>query len=750
MKTAGAVYRVLSLMVCVLSISLSAGTYGGGDGLSEATAYRISSVADLQELMATPADWVGTYFMLTADLDLSGMTYSRALIAPDTDVTDGYQGQPFTGVFDGAGHTIDHLTIVSDDGFIGLFGQVSSGGQIRNLSLDNVVVHGGYYVGGLAAYHYDGIIHSCHVTGSVSGMGFIGGLVGLNFFGTIHSCYAACSISGLSSHVGGLVGYNYDGIVHSCYASGDTFGNGTFVGGLAGENDSTIICCYATGAVAGNYFYVGGLVGQNWGTIDSCYATGFVSGMGYLGGLVGGINYGVNSTTISCFWDEQTSGTSDGVGDTAPDPAGVFGKTTIQMQTLDTFTDAGWDFTAADGDAADWLMPAGGYPKLGWEKYITFSPDGGRYPARQAVTVICSVPGAVIHYTTNGAVPTENDPVIASGTSILISKSLTLRTAAWVGGAMVCSQSADYVIDRICPRGDLNGDCKVDLQDLALLSQWWLEVCNVTNQWCGGVDLDASGLIDMGELEDVATDNLSEEAVAGHIKEFTIIAQRDYGDSYIQHYYGKGMTYDISIQVSTDATVTAVEFTTPAGNTYSIPATSYTWRESHPDGLFSYGKSTITPDWLLWEYEYKFFNESSLSAYGDGLYTFTVHYIDGGMQQSTAWFGIPDTLEPIATPTQIPTFTSFDNGDTVSSPVTFTWQACTDPAIQSIGMGIVYVDYWGFEDKTPTGLGSPVTLSAGEHNVWLLFDSYYGYTNEDGIEVGVCKQNQSHYVITVN
>ncbi len=210
------------------------------------------------------------------------------------------------------------------------------------------------------------------------------------------------------------------------------------------------------------------------------------------------------------------------------------------------------------------------------------------------------------------------------------------------------------------------------------------------------------------------------------------------------------MTYDISIQVSTDATVTAVEFITPAGNTYSIPATSYTWRESHPDGLFSYGKSTITPDWLLWEYEYKFFNESSLSAYGDGLYTFTVHYIDGGMQQSAVWFGIPDTLEPIATPTQIPTFTSFHNGDTVSSPVTFTWQACTDPAIQSIGMGIVYVDYWGFEDKTPTGLGSPVTLSAGEHNVWLLFDSYYGYTNEDGIEVGVCKQNQSHYVITVN
>ncbi|MBM4103217.1 MAG: hypothetical protein FJ263_04085 [Planctomycetes bacterium] len=511
---------------------------------------------------------------------------------------------------------------------------------------------------------------------------------------------------------------------------------------MVGDNTGTVIDSYAAGMVTGDNShggYIGGLIGVNSGPVSNCYAAGAVSGFAYVGGLIGD-----NGSTVgNCFWDTETSGQATS--------AGGEGKTTAEMQTLSTFADGGWDFSADDGDAADWLMPAVSYPRLAWEKIITFSPDGGTYLSKQHVIITYPSPTATIHYTVNGNTPTESDPVIASGSSVLISKSMTLKARAWEEGLNPSEiKSANYQIDLICPTADLNGDCKVNLEDFAILSQWWLGVCNVTNGWCGGADLDASGLIDTDELEDVTRDNLEEEEVASHIKELTVIAQRDYGDAHIQQYYGKTMTYDIYIQVSTDATVTAVEFTTPAGNTFSIPATVYTWRESHPDGLLSYGLGIINPDWLLWEYEYKFFNESSLDAYGDGLYTFTVHYTDGGSQQTTAWFGIPETTDPIPTPTQIPTFTSFVNGQTVNSPVTFTWQACTDPAIQAMAMGIVYVDFWSFEDTTATGLAAPISLSAGEHDVWLLFESYYGYDNEDGISVGACKQNQSHYKITVN
>ena len=39
----------------------------------------------------------------------------------------------------------------------------------------------------------------------------------------------------------------------------------------------------------------------------------------------------------------------------------VVGKTTLQMWTKSTFTDAGWDFDFAGGEA-DWFMQTNNYP----------------------------------------------------------------------------------------------------------------------------------------------------------------------------------------------------------------------------------------------------------------------------------------------------------------------------------------------------------------------------------------------------
>ena len=91
-------------------------------------------------------------FILTADVNLTGLTFTQSPIAPDTDNVqwNGFQGTKFTGIFDGNSHTISNLTITaSTQDYIGLFGYVGSDGQIRNLGVEDVNMTGRDSVGGL-------------------------------------------------------------------------------------------------------------------------------------------------------------------------------------------------------------------------------------------------------------------------------------------------------------------------------------------------------------------------------------------------------------------------------------------------------------------------------------------------------------------------------------------------------------------------------------------------------------------------
>jgi len=292
--------------------------YSGGSGTA-ADPYRIGSVADWQVLTARRDDW-DKNFILTVDLDFGGTTINPV--------------GTFTGVLDGAGHTLSNLKIDQPIDSVGLFNHVY-GGQVKNLGVVNAAIRGNIstpavIVGGLVGSNDNGgSITSCYATGIVSGNRSVGGLVGVNA-GTITSCYATGTVSG-NSYVGGLVGSNY-GTITSCYATGAVNGT-TDVGGLAGNNSGPITSCYATGTVSGDG-YIGGLVGENSnGPITSCYATGTVT---VNGNNVGGLA-GENGGTISgCFWDVLTSWQTNSAGGT--------GKTTAEMKQQSTFTPAGWDF----------------------------------------------------------------------------------------------------------------------------------------------------------------------------------------------------------------------------------------------------------------------------------------------------------------------------------------------------------------------------------------------------------------------
>ena len=172
------------------------------------------------------------------------------------------------------------------------------------------------------------------------------------------------TINGGSNYCLGLFGYIYTGGsvknlgLENCTVSGSS--GSYYAGGLVGFNyGGSISNCYSTGAVSGSGYSVGGLVGLNSGSISNCYSTGTVSGSQYVGGLVGRNSGSVGSS----FWDTQTSGQITSNGGT--------GKTTAQMKTLSTFTDAGWDFLGEtiNGTEDTWRMCVNGlyYPKLSWQ-----------------------------------------------------------------------------------------------------------------------------------------------------------------------------------------------------------------------------------------------------------------------------------------------------------------------------------------------------------------------------------------------
>jgi hypothetical protein len=192
----------------------------------------------------------------------------------------------FRGVFDGNDHTVSNFTYNSTGAnYVGLFRRVGvymgEVGEIRDLGLIEPNVDAG--------------------TGD-----YVGSLVGGLSNGTITRCYAHRGTISGDRDVGGLVGYTNDGMISDCYS---------------------------TTSVSGDR-RVGGLIGANAVPVSNSYSAGIVAGNTNVGGLVGLAGEG---GWVTCsFWDIETSGQVDS--------AGGKGKTTAEMMTESTFTDAGWDF----------------------------------------------------------------------------------------------------------------------------------------------------------------------------------------------------------------------------------------------------------------------------------------------------------------------------------------------------------------------------------------------------------------------
>jgi hypothetical protein len=436
--------------------------------------YQIATAEDLNDIGIHQEDW-DKHFILINDVNLAeytGTHFNR--IGTDWN-------SAFGGVFNGNDHKIWNFTWDSNgiSYYIGLFGYVNTGGQIKNLGLENVDVNtaDGISVGGLVGYNDGGMIINCYSTGSVSGYAWVGGLVGISYgpitncyskgsvsgersyesvvgglvggnYGTIANCCSTCSISGIDI-VGGLVGYNADGTITDSYSEGSVDGNDV-VGGLVGYHSSgTITNCSSTGNVSGTTIgssgtMVGGLVGENYDTITNCYSTGNINGTAIsgfntvVGGLVG--SNALFGTITNCY----SAGDVNGIGGNNVCVGGL-------VATNDnTITNC---YSTGDVNGTGSFVNIGG----------------------------------LVGYNYNGAVVTASfwdvntsgQSWSAGGTPKItaeMKKMNTFTTAGWdfieIWGI---GEKQTYPFLRTEPAGDLNHDKKVDLLDLAILALHWLE-----------------------------------------------------------------------------------------------------------------------------------------------------------------------------------------------------------------------------------------------------------------------------------
>src|SRR6202050_3160344 len=224
----------------------------------------------------------------------------------------GTLGTPFTGIFDGLGHTISNLTISLTTPNVGLFGATGTGATIRNVGLVSDSVTGGAGTGGLVGNNGPGVaISGSYTTGPVNGAAGTGGLVGSNTSGAISGSYSTGSVSGAAG-TGGLIGSSTSGAITDSYATGSVNG-AAGTGGLIGSSTTGVISdSYSTGGVSGAAG-TGGLIGSSTsGAITGSYATGSVNGAAGTGGLIGSNTSGPISDSYAT--GNVNGGTGAGVG----------------------------------------------------------------------------------------------------------------------------------------------------------------------------------------------------------------------------------------------------------------------------------------------------------------------------------------------------------------------------------------------------------------------------------------------------
>ena len=243
-------------------------------------------------------------YILGCDMDLSDIENWQSVVDADN---------PFKGVFNGNGYSIDNLTINAGDNAenVGFFG-VTENATITNVSFNNAnvitpddYINGSSAVGIVAGTARGTTFDNIDVSGSVAGYESVGGLVGVindnSYFlpdgtpvdvgnSSISNVNTAVDAKG-KYFVGGLAGYvkdtstgegvaTRDLMISNCNTSGNIVFDEEAAGGLIGEAGKTIITinnCESS-------------VDISWNNAEDDSDISFLMETGRAGGFIGCVN----------------------------------------------------------------------------------------------------------------------------------------------------------------------------------------------------------------------------------------------------------------------------------------------------------------------------------------------------------------------------------------------------------------------------------------------------------------------------
>lgn len=300
--------------------------FAGGDGSKE-NPYQIATAAQLNAVR----NHMDSHFVLINDIDLSKYNWEPIGGIKDVEAKDGFQG-----TFDGAGHTIDHLTLnytivpVQFRSYynVGLFSVMGDLSEIKNVNLKNVNIS-------VVSDNYDAVIRigsvatntnrisNCSTEGKINITSNKEGNLSIGGIGTEATEVVKC-INNINIFVNGYVQSHVGGIASTAKQASDcvnygnidinTLENGATSGGILATGNEVMHC-------------------KNYGAINTEINNGYTN---CVGGILGEqkdlekaliITYNANHGNLSCGVINKTYlGNISCVG-------GIFGSITFTSQS---------------------------------------------------------------------------------------------------------------------------------------------------------------------------------------------------------------------------------------------------------------------------------------------------------------------------------------------------------------------------------------------------------------------------------
>lgn len=255
-----------------------------------------SSVPTL-DLATTPPPVVSNVYQISTPQELEAFSYivngvaghtqntaAKAVLLNDIDMTGrstwlpiGTESKPYTGTFDGQGHTIKNIAVKTNKSYSGLFGK-TSGATIKGFQVSGIItVAEGTTEHGTVGYAENTTITDVHSSLNITAnkanndTRHLGGIAGsMASSSTITRCsYNGTLTDAGTNTVGGIVGYA-DGSSNKIsyainYGTVKSTGAETNTGGILGYVNHAgfkISYCANVGTVTGNSGYAGQIVGR--------------------------------------------------------------------------------------------------------------------------------------------------------------------------------------------------------------------------------------------------------------------------------------------------------------------------------------------------------------------------------------------------------------------------------------------------------------------------------------------------------